>query len=410
MSADALRQRAAALRDAGAELRRRPASEVIEALAAVLARWRDPDSPERRRLESELPEHTGFHPEVVREGLARGLAPWTPAAWRALAARELGPEPGPGAPLTAVLLAGSLPLPTLLGVLAPLALRSPVLAKSASRDPLTAGLVVESIAAVDSRLAACLAVISFAHDDEEALRAFLEADCVVATGSDETMDAVATRLAPGRRLLRHGHGASLALLGPEACDGALLEASARGIALDTALWDQHGCLSPRAVFVAADTDACQRVAEALARALEEVSQELPRGAVPAAEGALTAHERADAELRAAAGRGVALHAGPDWTVVGEADAAPRAQPVSRFLRVHPTAEANLERDLAPWGRVLAGVALAGFGARGAQIRSRLETLGATRVCEPGTLQAPPLDWPRDGLRPLASLRAPEESD
>ena len=410
MSAGELRERAAALRAAGERLRRRPAAEVALSLGAVLERWRDPCAAERVRLEAELPAATGFHGAGVREGLELGLGPWSAEAWRELVGRELGPEPGLGAPLSAVLLAGSLPLPTLLGVIAPLALRSPVLVKAASRDPLTPVLVAESIAAIDPGLADCVAVCSFAHGDDESLRAFLEADCIVATGSDAAVDAIAARVPVSRRVLRHGHGVSLALLGPEACEGELLEATGAGLALDTALWDQLGCLSPQAVFAAGDTESCHEVTRALAAALGEVGQRLPRGEVPEEARALTEHERASAELRAAAGSGALLCAGADWTAVCEADATPRANPLYRFLRVHPLDESGLERQLAPWAPYLSGVALAGFGARGGALRDRLKKLGATRVCEPGTLQAPPLGWPRDGLPVLASLRDPSKPD
>ena len=408
MKASELRRLAAAVRASGERLHGRKADAVIETLGAVLARWREPASPERRRLERELPAHTGLHPETLRRGLELGLAPWSPEAWRDLARRELGSEPGRGAPLTAVLLGGALPLPTLLSVIAPLAVRSPALVRPGSRDPLTASAVEASLAAIDPELAACVGITQFPRDDEAALAAFLEADCVVATGSDRAMEAVAGRLAPGRRLVRHGHAVSLALLGAGAHgQPEPLRRAARGLALDTALWDQQGCLSPQVVFVAGDTAACRRVAEALGAALDELASRLPRGRVPAEARALIEHEHSAAELRQAAGSGTRLLAGADWTVVCEPDATPRAHPLYRFLRVQPLAEARLEQELSPWRPWLAGIALAGYGPGAPALRARLKKLGATRVCEPGSLQAPPLDWPRDRQPVLASLLSPQ---
>jgi len=129
----------AALRESGALLRRRPVESTIDALASVLDGWRDPKSSWRRALEAELPEATGFSPEVVREGLRLGLEPWTGEELRKLIACELGSSNGPfddngfisGFDTTAVVLAGSIPMPTLLALIAPLALHSPVLAKTA---------------------------------------------------------------------------------------------------------------------------------------------------------------------------------------------------------------------------------------------------------------------------------------
>ncbi len=411
MTPDALRARLAALRAAGEDLRKRPAREVIDALAAVLDRWRDRDGPERRALERELPAATGFSPQNVREGLARGLAPWSGDALRALAQRELsrGNAFARGHDVTSVLLAGGIPMPALLSVIAPLALRSAALVKTAARDPITAPLVARSIAAVDPELARCVEVVSFPGADSACMATLLEAECVLATGSDATIASVAARIGAHQALLRHGHRLSIALLGPGACDAVALREAARSLALDTALWDQQGCLSPIAVYVAGDIVACQRVGAALARELGAVGRALPRGEVDAGAAALAAHERSGAELRAAAGQPVTVHAAHDasWTVVCEPDAAPRPAPLHRFVRVHTLPSLDqLAAALGPLAAHLAGVALEGFGGAQLGVAARLRALGASRVCAPGELQSPPLDWPRDGLPALGSLARP----
>jgi hypothetical protein len=407
-----LRARLAALRAAGEELRARPASSVIDALAAVLDRWRDPDAPERRALERELPAVTGFSEANVREGLARGLAPWSGDAMRGLARRELAGGNGAfarGHAVTSVLLAGAIPMPALASVIAPLALRSAALVKTAARDPITAPLVARSIAAVDAQLGRCVEVVEFPGGDAECMEVFLGADCILATGSDATISAVAARVGPHQVLLRHGHRLSIAVLGRAACDGAELEEAAHGLALDVALWDQLGCLSPVGVYVATDASGVRRVGQALARALDAVGRALPRGEVDAQSAALFAHEVSSAELRAAAGRAVVVHAASDatWAVVCEPDAGPRPIPLHRFVRVHPVpAPERLDTALGPLAAHLAGVALAGFGAAQPEVEARLRALGATRVCAPGALQSPPLGWARDGLPALGSLIRP----
>lgn len=408
MTPDALRARLAALRAAGEELRHRSAREVIDALAAVLDRWRDPGGPERRALERDLPGATGFAPANVREGLSRGLAPWGGDALRALAQREIsrGGEFARGHDVTSVLLAGAIPMPALLSMIAPLALRGAALVKTAARDPITAPLVARSIAAVDPQLGRCVDVVGFARADAACMEVFLGADCVLATGSDDTIAAVAARIGPHQTMLRHGHRLSIALLGPDACEGATLDEVVRGLALDTALWDQQGCLSPIAVYASSDAVGCRRVGSALARSLDEIGRALPRGAVDADAAALFAHELAGAELRAAAGQRVVVHAAPDasWAVVCEPDAAPRPVPLGRFVRVHPfSAPEGLGAALGPLAPHLAGVALAGFGGAQSEVEAELRAIGATWVCAPGELQSPPLDWPRDGLAALGSL-------
>lgn len=401
MTPESLRARRAALHQAGQRLRRRPFADTLAALGAVLDSWRDPSSAWRMALEAELPEATGFSPENVREGLRLGLASWSGAALGALAERELaGPAEGPAT--TAVLLAGSIPMPSLLSMLAPLVLRSPVLVKCAGRDRVTPRLVARSLLEIDAELGACIQVADFRSDASECIDALLEAECVVATGSDETIAAVRARMAPGRRLVAHGHRLSLAALGDAGCTP---EVAAR-LALDVALWDQLGCLSPLAVYV--PEARVPAVGEALASALADLERRLPRGAIDPRGAAAFSAARAEAELRAASGRAVRVHAGDGgaWTVVCEDALAVRAAPLHRFVRVFPvTGTAQLLDALRPYAAHLAGVALAGFGDEQDGLAARLRALGATRVCEPGALQAPPLDWRRDGQPVLAALRA-----
>lgn len=413
--AEEVRERLAALREAGARLRRRPAHQTLAALAAVMDRWCDPASDVRRALEAQLPAATGFTPETVREGLAQGLAGFTGNALLGLVERELGPVEALDSPLrhsisgfetTAVLLAGQIPMPTLLALVAPLVLRSPVLAKCGAEDPVTAPLVLRSLREVDEDLGRCAEALAFSSRDDAAVAALLEADCVVASGSDATMAAVAARVEPPRRFVPYGHRVSFAALGDDAVRGAGLDEAAAGLARDVASWDQLGCLSPIAVYVVSgDSAAADRVAEALASALVDAERRWPRGELDAGARARFADERAAAELRAADGRRVAVHAGDGFCVVREEDARARPAPLFRFCRVHPVGDPDALLDaLRPTRGHLAAVGVAGFGDDTPRLARALADLGASRVCSPGQLQAPPLAWRHDNrgvLLPLA---------
>jgi hypothetical protein len=93
-----------------------------------------------------------------------------------------------------------------------------------------------------------------------------------------------------------------------------------------------------------------------------------------------------------------------WSVVVEPDAQPRPAPLHRFLRIHPLADAaTLVEGIRPLGAQLAGVALAGFADDTLRLEAALRGAGATRTCAPGSLQAPPLAWHRDGLPVLRRL-------
>ncbi|MEB2344697.1 MAG: hypothetical protein OZ948_08155 [Deltaproteobacteria bacterium] len=405
----------ARLREAGAELRARAPAQVHAALADVLDAWRAPGSPWQAELVERLPACTGFSPETVRRGLALGLAPLGGEALHALVRSELGGTEAldpraaaswQGFATTAVVLAGAIPLPTVTAMIAPLVLRSPVLVKLPAHDPVTAPLLARALAERMPELGACIAIADFRRDDPAALDALCRAECVVATGSDAAIAALAARVAPARRFVGHGHRVSLAVIGEAATRGAALLRAARGVALDTALWDQLGCLSPIAVFVLGDLRAAERFAEALAGALTALEHRMPRGRIEPAAAAAITRERAEAELRAAAGEPVALRTGSGtaWTVVCEAGARLRPAPLHRFVRVQAVTPPEL-------GGVLRGAPLAGL-ATCAVPHGLLLDGEASRRCAPGRLQTPPLAWPRGGLGVLTSLarRATIESD
>jgi hypothetical protein len=412
MSAEEIRAALERLRGASLRLRRRPAREATSALVSALETWRDPDSEVRSALRSEYADATGFSPAMVEAGMARALADWTGDALRSLIDRELGGiealdgtglRAASGFEVTSVLLAGALPTPTLIGLLAPLVLRSGVLAKTSAHDPVTARLVAISVAAADPELGTCIEVVAFPSSDRECMGALLAADCVVASGSDQTLASVAARVEPPRRLVGYGHRVSVAALAPDRPAD-----SAARVAEDVALWDQLGCLSPLAVFVTdREPGGAAEFGAELAGALADLEERWPRGRVPPQVAADIARERDEAEMRAAGGAAVRLHRskGTRWTVVVEDDGEIRPSPLHRFVRVHPVAGiGGLVEALTPLKRHLASVGVGGFANQRAELTSALRQLGVSRTCPVGTMQAPPLSWCHDNrgvLTPLA---------
>jgi hypothetical protein len=171
-----------------------------------------------------------------------------------------------------------------------------------------------------------------------------------------------------------------------------------------------GCLSPIAVFaVGPEPTRAAALGEAIALALANAEQNWPRGAIDASTSHAIAQQRAEAELRRAAGRAVAVHASDStaWTVIVEDGPELRSSPLHRFIRVVPVPDPEHLLDaIEPLGSHLAAVAIEGFGAQAVGLACALANLGASRICAPGSLQSPPLDWRHGGrgvLAPLARL-------
>ncbi len=405
MTREALRRLRARVGVHAAELRARPLGARIDATTGFFERFVSAASGWRDALSRALPEATGLHPATVRAGLELACEGWDPEDWRRAAHDELCPETeaGPTAPSGfAVVLGGTLPMPALTGILGPLTLGAGVLARPGSQDPVTASLASGWLDEIDPTLGGSVAVVEIGRADGEALDEFLSSGAVSLTGSDEAIAALRARVPARTRVVAFGHRFALAALGPEAPLGA----AAESLAHDVAHWDQLGCLSPVACFVVSrDPARCDAFAEALAGALARRQGEWPRGAVAPEVAEEIVRERAEAEMRAAAGLRVSLLASraTDWTVVREDDARMRPAPLHRFVRVHPVADGAALLDAwRPVGAQLSGVGLEGF-AEAEALAARLVSLGASRVCPFGRMQSPPLSWDRGAggvFRPL----------
>ncbi len=362
---------------------------LIDTLDRVLAEWRAPGSRWRAKL---LREHTLYSGEVLAYAMVEGLREWTGEALRRLRARELR-EPCRVPSVTAVWLAGSIPSAAFHAILLPLVAGSAVYVKPSSHDPASPRLFAESLRAADPWLGEAVVV---GHDS-----ALLEtADAVVAHGADESIAAIRARVPPHRVFIGHGHKLSLAVVGP----GAELAPAAEAAALDIALYDGRGCLSPAYVGVV-DRPAGRAAAfvQALAGALERLAIELPRGRLEASEEAGLHELRARAAVR----EGVRLEMserGTEWTVILEPSG---SRPAPGLLRCIPVIPLSGAGELEGWcGQLaphLSSLGHVGWAEGKDELTRALRLGGGSRVCPLGRMQFPPIDWNHDGVSPIRSL-------
>ena len=419
---------AAALRSAGRGLVERPVSEIVDALDAAAARLADPDDPLRRQADRLLPAATGYSPAQSTLVLDRMTADWRGDRLRALLRAELGDPAvldgfvamGPGrraraygARLAFHVFAGNVPGVAVTSMIRSLLVKSPVLGKLASGQPVLPVLFADAVASVDPGLAGALAVTYWPGGSEAAGAAAAEAaaveaaDLVVVYGGDAVEAAFRARVPPPRRLVVHGPRFSAGIVGRAALTGDP-GPLARAVARSVAAFDQHGCVSPHALWVEdPGGDGAAAFAGALADALEAVEAELPRGAVGPGEAGAIQQERGAAELRGHATGRVRVFASPDtsWTVVLDDDPAFRPSCLNRFLYVHPVGAVEEALDaLRSVGGRLQSVALAGVeGVARDRLAHALAAVGATRVTTFDALPWPPPPWHHDGGSPLREL-------
>ena len=127
-----------------------------------------------------------------------------------------------------------------------------------------------------------------------------EADCVTATGSDETLAAIRSRLPVKTRFLGYGHRVSFGFVAREVLSGSNAPRIAACVADDVVAWNQLGCLSPHVIYVEQGGEVSpDKFAELLAEELERREETEPRGELPAPHAAAIASRRGFYEVRAA---------------------------------------------------------------------------------------------------------------
>jgi hypothetical protein len=378
--------------------------ELLDAWGATVEAFLDRRSPERRAIEGALLSLTGLSVPGLAAGLEAVLggvrAPHAEAliagVRRTRTEADGAPDKDSGTSYALVVLAGNVPALAVQPLLPALALRRPVLLKSATAEPLFAPAFVGALARRLPAIADGVVAITWVGGDA-ALEApvLAHADPVLVYGGRAAV-ADLERRATGR-VVDYGPKLSFAVIGADAD----LASAAAGVARDVALFDQRGCLSVQAAFVEGSAARATELGEALAAALVALAIELPPGAVDAMLASAVQQVRGAAEMRGVLASRLPIGAG---TVVIEPAGAPLVpSPGLRTVRVYPLADlAALPGMLASWRGLLQGAALAGEGALA--LAPALAQLGVSRCTAPGELQAADASWHNGGRDPLTALR------
>jgi hypothetical protein len=269
-------------------------------------------------------------------------------------------------------------------------------------------MFAHSLYEADHKLGACLEIASWKGGSASLESALLaEADCVVATGSDETLTAIRQKLPLAARFIGHGSKVSFGYVTKEALERNPRDVAERAAA-DVTAWNQRGCLSPHVIYVEESGGGSgEEFANLLAAKLEAREKTHPRGALSAGDAAAIATRRAFYEVRAAHSPDTRMWASPAttaWTIILENDPAFQISCQNRFIYVklvpgltHALQGAELVSDK------ISTVGLACAQAQTHDMARRLAVWGARRICPLGQMQQPPLGWRHDGRPPLGDL-------
>jgi hypothetical protein len=409
-------------------LAERGTASLIRLLSGVAESWLQRDYPFRLMALEQGPHATGFSPATLGWGLDAFFRQITAENLRALITQELGhaqrldgfcaTQADSAAERAAVVhgpeflvhfAAGQLPNPVFTSIILGVLVRAAQFVKCASGASFLPRLFAHSLYDADSKLGACLEVAEWrggsAHLETPILN---EADCVTATGSDETLAAIRKHVPVKARFLGYGQRVSFGYVTREALSGFNPAKIAALAATDVVAWNQLGCLSPHVIYVEnGGALTPEQFAETLARELAQREKHEPRGELPAESAAVIASKRAFYEIRAAhspATRHWASENSTAWTVIFEADPLFQLSCLNRFIyvkRVTSLVEALQSADSIR-GKV-STVGLATTEDKATEIATALSRWGVTRVCPMGRMQEPPLLWRHDGRPALGDL-------
>jgi hypothetical protein len=404
----------------------RTTESIIHFLDRLAGDWLSPDFAFRRHVLETAPAATGFSEAVVAAGLDQFFKHLNADNLETWLRQDLGhahrldgfhpdEHSGPkrtsmahGPLLLAHIAPGNLPNPALTEMVIGLVLRSAQFVKCATGGALIPRLFAHSIYEADHKLGSCIEVAEWKGGNdllESAL--FAEADCVVATGSDDMLDSLRRKIPAKARFVGYGSRVSFGYITREAlaheADAILQRAAA-----DIVAWNQRGCLSPHVIYVQDGGNVtAEQFAERLAGLLEALESSVPRGALKPADAAGIATRRSFYEVRAAHSLQTRMWASAQstaWTVVWENDPRFQLSCMNRFIYIKSVADLDHALQGAELVREsVSTIGLAGTAGEVRELAEKLSRWGARRICPLGQMQNPPLAWRHDGRPALGDL-------
>lgn len=349
----------------------------------------------------------GMHPEMAREALRNFLPLLTEQALVRLQQSGLASSPThKSLPPRCIfhVFAGNLFLSGWESLVHAALCGSANIVRCAEVDPLFPGVWQEALREVDPDFARTLMVGWWPHEWTSVTRmATHVSDATVAFGSDASVEAIRALAPPSRRFVPHAARVSYAVIEPEALHEGTLARTAELLAYDFSVYDQQGCLSPRAAFLLGSdkpTDTIRHFAEELAGHMRRIAERLPRPRLSLEDGAAQARER-EATLVLAASGGYGLVASrPDdpFLVTLRPITTYRPGSLNRFCDLRYVSSPDCV-PVSERGRI-ATLGVAGNPENWLDWASRLRI---PRICKVGQMQRPPLGWAHDGYTALADI-------
>jgi hypothetical protein len=402
--------------------------QTISVLARLAENWQDDLFPFRKLALRAEQVTTGFSPQSLAKGLDVFFGRITEDSLHNLIAQDLGdsrrldeplgtPEERAenrtamacGPKLISHITAGNLPCPALMSLIHGVLVGAAQFVKCAENGGFMPRLFAHSIYDAHAKLGSCIELASWPGGNLELEQAlFDEADCITATGHDQTLQEIRARVPEGRRFLGYGHRLSFGYIQHDMLSRAMARELAKQAATDVAAWNQLGCLSPHLFYVEGKgAVTAELFAEMLSEELVALETEMPRGEISIDDSADITYRRDFFDLRAVNTGDVRQwksEGDTSWTVVYEQDPVFVTSCLNRFVHVKAVEDLDHMMRVAEMARgKVSTVGLAAPKNEAPEIVKALSHWGVSRVCPIGQMQNPPLGWRHDGRPTLGDM-------
>jgi hypothetical protein len=230
-----------------------------------------------------------------------------------------------------------------------LLLKSPIIAKSPSREPFFPILLAKSIHAVDPRLASCIATFWWPGGKWKIEKTiFKEADYIHIYGGNEVIQEIKSQIPVGKTFLSFGHKISFSLIGKNEQLREKAKTLARHVAYDVSLYDQQGCVSPQVIYLEKGIFQPREWTKELALAMGKISIRFPPARISLGEASRIHQIRGQYHFRKKA-LCLSSHPKPDWTVIYEDNSEFCPSCLNRVIFVRPLSKIErLPKILEKW--------------------------------------------------------------
>ncbi|MCG3173584.1 MAG: hypothetical protein GMKNLPBB_01783 [Myxococcota bacterium] len=277
---------------------------------------------------------------------------------------------------------------------------SPVLGRCSSDEPVFTPLYLQTLARLEPALAEAIACAWWPSDDAALTQLLVsQSGHLVVYGGEQTIAHFHRLIRPGQPATFHGHRLGVTLIDAAQADD--LQALGFDIAMDHCTFDGAACLSPRVVFVSGGKPQTDRLAAAIAAAMNTISSLMPGPLLGVEQ---RARRRVALDEWEFGGQDFISGASQGWVMLRTSGEWKASSLPGRFIHLHDIGRLDQALDLLiPIQRWLQNAALLASPEDAPRLAGRLAALGVSRIVRPGRMATPTMMWRHDGRPCLGDL-------